>query len=139
MPTNKTKSPVRPIAPDPTPVQPRGLNLDESLRPFVERAHRFIGGEHREWGNHDLARVGAYLEIVENDSGCTTPFEEFISHLVFMYALRDSDSLTPDGLKNPLEDFREHFEDAIRTARIIARRHPDLVNADQKESTSDAA
>jgi len=97
-------------------------------KPFIERAQRFIGGEYRECTEYDLAGVGACLEIMENHRGCDTPFEQFVYSLLVEYIHGSGASLTPEAiLESDFREFQESFSSAIATARMMNKRHPELV------------
>src|SRR5688572_8467663 len=87
-----------------TPVVSMSAPADDAYaarrKPFVDRVRRFVSSEHRSWSDYDLAKVGACLEILENDRGSATPFEQFVYQLLLQYVFGNSESQTPEGILN---------------------------------------
>jgi hypothetical protein len=67
-----------------------------------------------------------YVEILETDSGCDTPAENFITQLVMVHALR---GLTPDDVDHDLKDFRLNFDDMAIAAAEFTARYPEAVKS----------
>ena len=71
-----------------------------------------------------LQDVAQFIEICENNAGCITPAEEFITDLVMTHS---GYSLTPDWAADTLARFRENFGIAVNVAGRFATRYPELV------------
>ena len=95
---------------------------------FLGRLHRFMGGEYREWHEIKLMRIGACIEIIDTGDGYLTPFEDFVENLLMLY-VSGGERTTPEEIeKGDFAEFREHFQDALKIARLMNKRHADLLN-----------
>jgi hypothetical protein len=72
-----------------------------------------------------LQRVAQFVDICENNTGCTTPAEEFINDLVMRHYIY---SLTPDDVAEDLESFRKNFNDAVETTQYFTAQYPELIS-----------
>jgi hypothetical protein len=72
-----------------------------------------------------LQEVALFVDICENDHGCTTPAEEFITDLVVVY--RRGSGLTPDQAAEVLDKFRESFTDALGIAKRFNALYADVL------------
>jgi hypothetical protein len=75
---------------------------------------------------HSLQEVLHYVEILETDSGCDTPAENFITKLVMVHTIR---GLTPDDVAHDLEEFRLNFDDMAIAASEFTARYPEAVKS----------
>ena len=62
----------------------------------------------------ELQDMAILLEILQNDTGCTSPAEEFITNLLASY---QCDDLTPEDAERELAEFKSSFEITIRMAK----------------------
>lgn len=109
-----------------TPATNFYAELEASKERFRERLREFVGNEDREEiHQHRLDLIGACIEILENDHGSSTPFEEFVHNVLLCYV---SGVCTPESVREHLGQFEENFADSIRDARMMLKRHPELVN-----------
>ena len=74
----------------------------------------------------DIQSVARYADIVDAETGCNTPAEEFITGLVDQHY---SDGLTPDDVGHDMEQFRVNFDDMVRDARAFTARYPEAVKS----------
>ncbi|MCL4852242.1 MAG: hypothetical protein KJZ78_12785 [Bryobacteraceae bacterium] len=112
---------------------------DEGFREdFREKLLNLIEDSISEMDTSDLQEVAQFIDIVENDRGCTTPAEEFIKNLVFGHYARPGEGLTPKIARAELETFREHFADAVEITKRFNRIYSSSVNA-EAESEEEAA
>jgi hypothetical protein len=79
-----------------------------------------------------LQDVAQFVDIVENDAGCTTPAESFITSIVNDHYREEG--LTPElaawEIERP-DGFRISFRDAIDTGKRFNAMYPKLMNARQ--------
>ena len=73
----------------------------------------------------DIQSVARYADIVDAETGCNTPAEEFITGLVDQHY---SDGLTPEDVSQDMEQFRENFDSMVRDAKRIVARYPEAFN-----------
>src|ERR1039457_6822693 len=78
----------------------------------------------RTWNS--FARISDLnADIVDAETGCNTPAEEFITGLVDQHY---SDGLTPEDVSQDMEQFRENFDSMVRDAKRIVARYPEAFN-----------
>jgi hypothetical protein len=80
---------------------------------------------------HDLA---CCMEAIENDNGCATPAEDFITTIAYHHAMG---GLTPGDAADQLEIFRRDFYDAATIHARFAERYARYVSAGACASPSD--
>lgn len=71
-----------------------------------------------------LQELARFVQIMENDHGCSTPAENLITTLVLKHCLR---GLTPESVEEELAEFRTDFNDAVRAAKQFNSQYPKLV------------
>lgn len=76
-----------------------------------------------------LYELAECIEAVEGDTGCTSPAEQLITSLVGYHSMY---GLTPADAAHYMEEFREDFDDNLRTAKHFATRYAPLFNSPQK-------
>jgi hypothetical protein len=75
--------------------------------------------------SHSIYLLQAFVKIMDNDRGCTTPVEEFISDLVWHWAKEDEDGqgLTLEQIESEVETLRKgQLSEEIRNAHWMASR-----------------
>jgi hypothetical protein len=70
-----------------------------------------------------------FATILRNDSGCTSPAEEFIMSLVRYHATAIA-PLTPANIEDDLQTFRENFEQTLESTRHFVSLYPAEVLGD---------
>lgn len=73
----------------------------------------------------DLFDLAACTEAIQNEHGCSTPAEGFITKVANFHAWH---GLTPADVAYCLEEFRENFESELRDSKLFASRYASLVN-----------
>lgn len=68
----------------------------------------------------DSRYLSGFLGILEQHSGCTSPAEEFIIHLVLIHTM---EGLRPDMVEHSLEEFRENFDSMLKESGQFHRRY----------------
>jgi hypothetical protein len=73
----------------------------------------------------NLELLATFAKVLRRNTGCTTPAEEFISHVVLAYGFRDGQGrgMTPKDIETDVETFREDFEDLIDNHAFICERY----------------
>lgn len=79
-----------------------------------------------EMGHYDTRVVRTFMEIVEADTGFTTPTESFLRGLILDYSM--GITITPDSVLQDLEEYRSDFELTARVTRYFTAKYPDHVN-----------
>jgi len=76
---------------------------------------------------HRLYDVASCVEALENERGCMTPSEEFVSDIVGGYGRF---GLTPADAAHALEEFRENFDSMERDCRWFMSQHAAVIQKD---------
>ena len=131
MPKQKQQTkPTPPVAPPAPPAAPQ-LTTEQRQKADDERHER----QHREnmaeivSRLHDITysvpsrQLLGFMNILRDENGCVTPFEEFIVELVTDYAW--GRSVTPDDVEDQLKEFRESFDMTLETARLFTTHYPE--------------
>jgi hypothetical protein len=92
---------------------------------YLERLEEFIQGGYSEWDAHDLATLGAFLELMESKLDASTPFEYFIHSCMCHY--RYGHTMTPERIEEEFEEFRAGLNGVLEDARYCLRNYPDLL------------
>ncbi|MCC6861664.1 MAG: hypothetical protein IT158_24050 [Bryobacterales bacterium] len=125
--------------PEPTPEAPKTFTPQPKMTEEQEAAEydRLLGDvvcRLTELRLHDLREVENFVDIVEHETGCNTPAEEFITDLVRYHCCRDGgNGLTPDDVRQHLEEFERNFWDEVEAARRFAKRYPKAVRERKTE------
>jgi hypothetical protein len=69
----------------------------------------------------DIQSVRTFAQIVRDERGCGTPFEEFVTTLVMLYKLK---KVTPADIELRYQEFRDNLEGAIRDTHVMLRDYP---------------
>jgi hypothetical protein len=77
-----------------------------------------------EFEEYDRKRIAQFADLVRNYSGSSAPAEEFILGLVRYHS--SGIPLTPDNVKEDLEEFRKNFEMTLANVRHFVRVYPEL-------------
>jgi hypothetical protein len=132
-PAARGAEPIEPEPPQPTARELRMAEVARTLKAFEETA-AFLA----RLDSHQIYLLQAFLKIMDNDRGCTTPIEEFISDLVWHWAKEDEDGqgLTLERIESEVETLRKgHLSEEIRNAHWMASRYP-LPEPEQAEQPS---
>ena len=79
----------------------------------------------------------ACIQILEIDRGYPTPFENFISTLLMHSTISNGENCTPALIaEDAFAEFKEQFQDAIDIARMMNKRHAELVNPPEEPAQS---
>jgi hypothetical protein len=121
----------------PAEMPPAAMRFEDPLRmktydlaPAIEEALRDrllakILKSLTEMRTGSLQEVALFVDICENDHGCTTPAEEFITDLVAVY--QRGGGLTPGQAAEVLDKFRENFTDALGIAKRFNALYADVL------------
>lgn len=112
---------------DPLRVHPWDHKDDEGFR---EKLLNLIEDSISEMNTSDLQQVAQFIDIVENDHGCTTPAEEFITSLIFGHYARAGKGLTPKIARSELQIFCEHFAAAVEITKRFNHTYSAIVKAE---------
>jgi hypothetical protein len=131
MATKKTTKPQPVVAPAPAPkvdpIRTRTYGMSPEAEAEVRNA---LLAMILDWAHeapaHKLQDIAAFMEILDNNTGCTSPAEEFIATLVSHHVIY-GDAITPDIVANKLTEFRDDFESAIAVARRVAGQYPNVL------------
>jgi hypothetical protein len=75
-----------------------------------------------EFDEDERKQFAQFAALVRNYSGSSSPAEEFILELIRYHTA--GIAVTPDNLQEDIEEFRQNFDLAIATARLLARQYP---------------
>jgi hypothetical protein len=76
---------------------------------------------------YQMRIIEAALDILERDRGCNSPAEEFLEGLLRAYQCRPP-GLTPDDVKEALQDFEENFIDFGEAVRDFVKAYPAVLS-----------
>jgi len=86
------------------------------------------GGDHDPKNSHELSKhsfelLVAFLKIIRQNHGCSTPVDAFIVSLHY-HATR---AMTPKEIREDLDKLEEDFEEALSEAKQLHRQYPSLL------------
>jgi len=97
----------------------------------------FEGGgstETHDLDKHQFEFLRTCLKIHQNDHGCITPFEEFLTHLVHCYDLGHT---AAEDVQHLFEEFQEGWKTTVEDIGIVMRHSPKLI--EEAKAASEAA
>jgi hypothetical protein len=135
-PAAATEAPQQPEPPQPTARELRIAEIQRHLE-AIQEARAFFDGMSPE----RFYLLLTFKQIIDNHRGCTTPVEEFISHLVWLWGREDENGqgLTVEDIESAMEQLREaDLSEEIKNAHWMAARYP-LPESKTPEATEEAA
>ena len=118
-----------PPAPPPAAPQPTYEQRQQAEKEQHERQYRDIMAEvatrlHEITDLWNAQRLLAFLNIVRDDEGCTTPAEEFLLDLLQASYYR---GVTPEYVDFKMGEFRENFNDVLEATKQFTARYAEAL------------
>jgi hypothetical protein len=112
-----------------------GIDIDASVEArepaeadaLTARVRNILAERMERFTLSDLQDLACCMEAVENEHGCTTPAEQFITTLAYYHA---RGGLTPANAAAHLEVFRRDFYEAVTIHARFAERYGQLDGGD---------
>jgi len=98
-----------------------------------EELRTLIVGSIAKMSNGCLQAVARFIDIQQNDRGCMSPAEDFITYLVMSHFTQRNVGLTPKDVEDRLKQFHEDFTFAFDITRRFNRTYSALVNENEQE------
>ena len=127
--SQRKHKPAQPVAAQPKQPEPpqsarelRMAEVERKLKAFEEASAFFA-----DMSSRSLYLLLTFRKIIDNDRGCTTPVEEFISHLVWLWGKEDENGqgLTVEDIESEVRQLREaDLSGEIKNAHWMAARYP---------------
>jgi hypothetical protein len=118
---------VAPEHPSKPPECPKRVISDNA---HLERLEAFIQGGYEDWDAHDLATLGAFIELMKGPRDCSAPFDYFVHSCVMHYRFHPNHT-TPEDAEDWFEEFRQNFRHMREDVRYALERYPDLLKEDE--------